>query len=208
MKITAYREGKVVKGTYEDFPERWRGNFPLVAPIVEVDGFKVCSVCVTELGDDVLFLSGDCGESSGEFSRAFGNEEAAESVLKKISRCVDLLHDREKTGADSLAIILKEHQLWLESDGAKGARADLTGADLTGANLTGADLDFSSLPLWCGSLNIAIDRRLAAQIAYHFCSLRCDDPEVVKLQMLLYTFANEFHRVQSSECPKLGQDHV
>jgi uncharacterized protein YjbI with pentapeptide repeats len=108
--------------------------------------------------------------------------------------------------------ILRLHKLWLENeDGGVGAdlsRANLSGADLRGADLRGADLsranlDFSCLPLWCGSLKMTVDRRLSAQIAYHFCNLRCDDPEVIELQKSLYKFANEFHRVQSGECPKL-----
>ena len=82
--------------------------------------------------------------------------------------------------------------------------ADLYGADLRGANLYGADLDFSCLPLWCGSLGMIVDRRIAAQIAYHFCSLVCDDEEVIRLQKLLYSFANTFHRV--GEVPRLGGD--
>ena len=82
--------------------------------------------------------------------------------------------------------------------------ADLHDADLRGANLRGANLDFSCLPLWCGSLDMIVDRRIAAQIAYHFCSLVCGDEEVIRLQKLLYSFANTFHRV--GEVPRLGDD--
>lgn len=91
--------------------------------------------------------------------------------------------------------ILALHKKWLNGEDG-GSRAKLRGADLRGA-----DLDFSCLPLWCGSLKMTVDRRLSAQIAYHFCSLRCEDPEVVKFQELLYGFANTFHRV--GEVPKL-----
>ena len=45
--------------------------------------------------------------------------------------------------------------------------ANLTKADLRGSDLRGANLDYSSLPLWCGSLNIRIDGRIAAQLMYH-----------------------------------------
>ena len=114
--------------------------------------------------------------------------------------------------------ILENHQKWLMDEcGGKRASlrdadlrdaslryADLYGADLRGANLYGADLDFSCLPLWCGSLGMIVDRRIAAQIAYHFCSLVCDDEEVIRLQKLLYSFANTFHRV--GEVPRLGGD--
>lgn len=63
--------------------------------------------------------------------------------------------------------ILKKHLAWLR-DEKDGKRADLTGANLTDANLTCANLDFASLPLWCGSLNVKVDIRIGAQIAYHF----------------------------------------
>lgn len=119
--------------------------------------------------------------------------------------------------------ILEEHHKWRMSE-CGGKRADLRHADLSYANLYGADLydadlsyadlrhadlrdadlDFSCLPLWCGSLGMIVDRRIAAQIAYHFCSLVCDDEEVVRLQKLLYSFANTFHRV--GEVPRLGGD--
>ena len=52
------------------------------------------------------------------------------------------------------------------------ARADLAGASLTGADLTGADLtraslDFAAWPLFCGSVGVKADDRLACQLAYH-----------------------------------------
>ena len=95
--------------------------------------------------------------------------------------------------------ILKLHEEWLVGN-PKGKRANLTDADLTRADLRradlrAADLDFSCLPLWCGSLDMKVDRRISAQIAYHFCSLKCDDEEVKQIQESLYDFANEFHRV-------------
>lgn len=99
--------------------------------------------------------------------------------------------------------ILENHQKRLMGE-CGGKRADLHDADLRGANLRGANLDFSCLPLWCGSLDMIVDRRIAAQIAYHFCSLVCGDEEVIRLQKLLYSFANTFHRV--GEVPRLGDD--
>lgn len=102
--------------------------------------------------------------------------------------------------------ILELHKKWLSGD-PNGERADLHGADLRYADLRGADLryadvDYSCLPLWCGSLHIKVDKRIAAQIAYHFCALKCDDPEVQETQRALYTLANTFHRV--GELPRLG----
>ncbi len=64
-------------------------------------------------------------------------------------------------------------------------------------------MDFSAWPLWCGSLNVRIDVRIAAQLVYHAvraCQSVTDDdgvmafcrsPEVVAL-------ANRFNR--ANEC--------
>jgi len=86
--------------------------------------------------------------------------------------------------------------------GANLTRADLTGADLTGADLTRANLDFSSWPLWCGSLRVCVDRKIAAQLAYHFCSVVCDDPDVIRAQNAILSLANEMHR---TDVPRLTE---
>ena len=54
-------------------------------------------------------------------------------------------NNMEKIDQETLSVILKEHQLWLDSNGENGERADLSnkiliGADLEGANLIGANL--------------------------------------------------------------------
>ena len=83
--------------------------------------------------------------------------------------------------------------------------ADLSGADLSGADLSGADFDFSCWPLWCGSLNVKIDKRIFCQLLYH--ALRAgqsvDDPEVQRLFEIpqIVNLANKFHRVD--ECRKI-----
>ena len=79
--------------------------------------------------------------------------------------------------------------------------ADLRGADLWEANLRGANLDYSCWPLWCGSLDVRVCKRIAAQLAYHFCRLDCDDQEVIAAQNAIIPLANQFHRV--NECGKL-----
>ena len=98
---------------------------------------------------------------------------------------------------------------------------DLKGADLSGANLmeanlrdtnlintdlSGADLDYSCYPLWCGSLHIKADKRLACQLAYHLCSLQCDDADYIKMRNSILEFANQFHRV--NECGKLEEMEI
>lgn len=108
--------------------------------------------------------------------------------------------------------ILRLHKMWLDGE-EEGERADLQDADLWGANLWGAnlrsanlrdadlwgaDVDYSCWPLWCGSLDAKVDRRIAAQLAYHFCRLDCDDPDYIEARNAIVNFANEFHRVE--EC--------
>ncbi len=98
---------------------------------------------------------------------------------------------------------------YADLNGADLRYADLNGANLNCTNLKGADLryanvDYSCLPLWCGSLHIKVDKRIAAQIAYHFCALECDDPEVQEMQRALYALANTFHRV--GELPRMGHE--
>ena len=92
--------------------------------------------------------------------------------------------------------------------------ADLFGANLRGANLReadlrGADVDFSCWPLWCGSLDVKIDKRIFCQLLYH--ALRAgqsvDDPEVKRLFEIpkVVNLANKFHRVD--ECGKIEVQH-
>ena len=85
--------------------------------------------------------------------------------------------------------------------GANLQGADLCRVDLRGANLCGANLDFSCWPLWCGSLEVTVDKRIATQLAYHFFRVHCDDPEVQAAQKALAPLANQFHRVE--ECGRV-----
>ena len=101
---------------------------------------------------------------------------------------------------EQLENVLKLHQKWIHNE-PSGERANLREADLRGANLWGADLDYSCWPLWCGSLDVRVCKRIAAQLAYHFCRLDCDDPEVIAAQNAIIPLANQFHRVD--ECGKL-----
>ena len=100
-------------------------------------------------------------------------------------------------GANLWGADLREADLWR----ANLREADLRGANLRDANLRGANLDYSCWPLWCGSLDVRVCKRIAAQLAYHFCRLDCDDPEVIAAQNAIIPLANQFHRVD--ECGKL-----
>ena len=123
---------------------------------------------------------------------------------------------------DELKTVLEQHALWLEDKGGERADlqgaylqgaylrranlrranlqgadlrgADLGGADLQGADLQGADLDYSCLPLWCGSKKMIVDRRIAAQIAAHFCVLACDDADYLAARAAILKFAKTSHR--------------
>ena len=118
---------------------------------------------------------------------------------------------------DELKSILEQHRLWVEGNGGKRANlrdanlqdanlrgadlpcadlqyANLRGADLRGADLRSADLDYSCLPLWCGSKGMIVDRRIAAQIAAHFCALDCDDADYQAARTAILEFARTSHR--------------
>ena len=71
--------------------------------------------------------------------------------------------------------------------------ADLRNADLRNADLRNADLDFSCLPLWCGSKGVIVDRRIAQQIAAHFCALECDDADYIRAREAILEFAQGSH---------------
>ena len=108
-------------------------------------------------------------------------------------------------GADLREANLREADLQgadLQGANLRGANlqgADLREANLQGADLQGADLDFSSgFSFKCSSFYVKIDKRLAAQIAYHFCRMTCEDEEVKQAQEKLKNLANLFHRTE--EC--------
>ena len=83
--------------------------------------------------------------------------------------------------------------------------ADLRRADLRGADLRGANVDFSCWPLWCGSLNVKINKLIFCQLLYH--TLRAgqsvDEQEIKRLFDIpgVVNLANRFHRVD--ECGKI-----
>ena len=117
------------------------------------------------------------------------------------------LKGADLSGANLMEANLRDTNL-INTDlrGADLRGADLRGANLRGANLKGADLDYSCYPLWCGSLNLKADKRLACQLAYHLCSLQCDDADYIKMRNSILDFANQFHRV--NECGKLEEMEI
>ena len=112
------------------------------------------------------------------------------------------LRGADLRGADLRGANLRGAILWA----ADLREADLREADLREADLREADLDYSCWPLWCGSLGVRVCKRIAAQLAYHFCRLDCDDPEVIAAQNAIIPLANQFHR--ADECGKLEPKEV
>jgi hypothetical protein len=102
------------------------------------------------------------------------------------------LSDANLSGVDLSGVDLSDANL---------SRADLSGADLRGADLRGANLDFSCWSLWCGSLGVIVDKKIAVQLLYHFCAVKCDDADVVAAQKSMYKLANEMHR---DDVPRLS----
>lgn len=72
------------------------------------------------------------------------------------------------------------------------------GANLCDANLCDANIDCACWPLWCGGLHVKIDKRIACQLAYHFCNQDCDDSEYIAARNAILSFANQFHHAE--EC--------
>ena len=112
------------------------------------------------------------------------------------------LSDANLIGADLRGANLRGADL----RGADLRDANLRGADLRGADLSDADLDYSCYPLWCGSLHFKADKRLACQLAYHLCSMQCDDADYIKMRNSILGFANQFHRVD--ECGELKEREI
>ncbi len=95
---------------------------------------------------------------------------------------------------------------WADLSGANLIKANLIKANLSEANLSEANLDFSSLPLWCGSLKMRTDAKQRKQIAYHLASLFVNSEEPLtdeekQLLDVIKPYANQFHRVD--ECGRI-----
>lgn len=136
-----------------------------------------------------------------------GDSEGKQADLRDADlRCADL-RDADLLCADLREADLRRAKLVMadlrEADlhQADMSSSELHFADLRGADMRGADLDFSSWPLWRGSFDVKVDARIAAQLAYHFCRLDCDDPGYIKARNAILDFANTFHRV--GKCGRL-----
>ena len=104
------------------------------------------------------------------------------------------LRDADLRDADLRGANLRGANLqYADLRGANLRVTDLEGANLRGANLRGANLDYTCLPLWCGSKGMIVDKRIAAQIAAHFCALDCDDADYLAARTAILEFAKSSH---------------
>jgi len=86
--------------------------------------------------------------------------------------------------------------------------ADLRSANLSSADLRSADFDYSCWPLWCGSNNVKVDKRIAAQLAAHFCALDCTDKDYLKAKADILEFAKMSHRAQDLNLSNSKESHL
>ena len=151
-----------------------------------------------------LWLDGKGGKRANLRDFDLSGANLCGTDLRNADLCNANLYGADLCNADLCNADLRSADL----RGADLRGADLRGANLSYANLRGADLDYSAWPLWCGGLHAKTDRRLMAQLAYHFCAQDCDDPDYIKARDAILWFANSFHRVK--ECGKLepkGETH-
>lgn len=177
-----------------------------------------------KIGDFVKGITNDYGIANTKMTRGVVTDVCDRSIVVRV-----LDHDDDKTGMytvdpEKFEVIGHQKQfdraevLKLLKDGCKKAildydlrgadlsDANLRGANLRGADLRGANLDYSCYPLWCGSLHLKADKRLACQLAYHLCSMQCDDADYIKMRNSILGFANQFHRVD--ECGELEEREI
>ena len=182
-----------------------------------------------KIGDFVKGTTNDYGITNTKMTRGVVTDVRDRSIVVRV-----LDHDDDKTGMytvdpEKFEVIGHQKQfdraevLKLLKDGCKKAildydlsdadlsdanlsDANLRGANLRGADLRGANLDYSCYPLWCGSLHLKANKRLACQLAYHLCSMQCDDADYVKMRNSILGFANQFHQVD--ECGELKEREI
>ena len=167
-----------------------------------------------KIGDFVKGITNDYGITNTKMTRGVVTDVRDGRIVVRV-----LDHDDGDTGIFTVnpkkfEVIGHQKQfdraevLKLLKDGCKKAILDydLRGADLSNANLSNANLDYSCYPLWCGSLHLKANKRLACQLAYHLCSMQCDDADYVKMRNSILGFANQFHRVD--ECGELKEREI
>jgi hypothetical protein len=54
-------------------------------------------------------------------------------------------------------------------------------------------------PLWCGTKKVKIDIKIARQLAAHFCTCECDEPEFKEAKKSLMPLALKSHVAKDLE---------
>jgi uncharacterized protein YjbI with pentapeptide repeats len=137
------------------------------------------------LADHKVWLRGDGGKRANLRDADLWGADLRCADLSRANLWGANLWGADLWGADLKGANLRDANLW---------GADLRGADLRDVYLWGANLDFSCLPLWCGSKGVIVNKRIAAQIAAHFCALTCDDPDYQAARSAILEFAKTSHR--------------
>ena len=155
--------------------------------------FKICNLSGLNLCDANLCDANLCDAN-------LRGADLRHAYLRDANLCDANLRDADLRGADLCGANLRHADL---------RHADLCGANLCGANLRDAylrdaDIDYACWPLWCGGLHVKIDKRIACQLAYHFCAQDCDDPEYIAARNAILSFANQFHRTEECGLLELG----
>ena len=190
--ITGIAEGKISVKILDHASDR-HGKFDVNPKYFEVIGH----VKPFNREDVLNLLKSGCKKSLLEYDLSGANLSDAKlsgANLSGANLSGANLSDASLSDADLRGANLRGANL----SGADLRGANLRGAKLSGADLRGANLDFSCWPLWCGGLKVKVDKRLACQLAYHLCTMQCDDADYIQMRNSILDFANQFHRVQ--EC--------
>ena len=196
--------GDFVKGTSDEY---WITNTRMTRGVVidKVDGqIRVKVIDHEDSKSGCFWVDLQYFEVIGH-QKPFNRDEVLDLLLNGCKKAIleyDLsradLSRADLSGADlSRANLSRANLSRANLSGADLSGADLSRANLSRANLSGANLDFSCLPLWCGGLNLKVDKRLACQLTYHLCSMQCDDAEFVAMRNSILRFANQFHRADT-----------
>ena len=103
------------------------------------------------------------------------------SIIIPAGKYASLRKAVEKNSADLSYANLSYANLYSANLGS----ANLYSANLSSANLSYADIDYSCWPLWCGSRDVKVDKKIALQILAHFIVLDCDDQDIIELQSFI-----------------------
>ncbi|MDY6959344.1 MAG: pentapeptide repeat-containing protein [Halobacteriota archaeon] len=82
-------------------------------------------------------------------------------------------------------------------------RANFENADCRKANFQGANIDYSCWPLWCGSLDVKVDKRIARQLLYHAVAVSQGVLPKKCFSKALLDEVNKFHRVIDGSVPEV-----